>query len=200
MQGSMTVWGIVLAAGAGKRVGGPKALLMLEGRSFLAHAAAALSRPGVAGVVAVLGYDAARVQKESGPLSGGIDVDSVVNDAHETGMLSSILCGLEHAAARHADAVLVHPVDHPRVAAATVDRVIAALQDGGRIVVPSYEGRRGHPAGFSRAVWPALRAASPDQGARQVLAEHPDWIVHVAGDAGSISGVNTPEEYERLSK
>ena len=195
----MTVWGIVLAAGAGRRVGGPKALLRLEGRSFLAHAAAALSRPGVAGVVAVLGYDAERVRQAIGPIHD-IDVDYVVNEAHATGMLSSILCGLEHAEAQGADAVLVHPVDHPQVASATVDRVVAALNAGGRIVVPSYEGRRGHPAGFTRATWPALRAVSPDQGARQVLAEHPDWIVHVAGDAGSISGVNTPEEYERLSK
>src|SRR5687767_10513451 len=107
---------VVLAAGAGRRAGGPKALLTLEGVSFLARAVAVVSRPGVEVVCAVLGHEAARVEREAGPLP---PVDLVVNPAHESGMLSSLLCGLDHAEARGAEAVLIHPVDHPRVEAAT---------------------------------------------------------------------------------
>jgi len=62
----------------------------------------------------------------------------------------------------------------------------------------SYEGRRGHPAGFARTAWSALRLAPPDEGARAVLAAHPDWIVHVEGGPGCRAGINTPEDYRRL--
>lgn len=186
---------VVLAAGAGRRAGGPKALLTLEGVSFLARSIALLSRPGVDIVCAVLGHEATRVEREAGALP---PVDIVVNPAHESGMLSSLLCGLDHAETRRVDAVLIHPVDHPRVSPATIDRMLAALYQGARIAVPSWLGRRGHPAGFARETWPALRAAPPDRGARAVLADHPEWIVHVEGDPGCVAGVNTPEDYERI--
>jgi molybdenum cofactor cytidylyltransferase len=115
-------------------------------------------------------------------------------------MLSSILCGLDHAEREGLDAVLVQPVDHPLVEGETVDRVIAALQAGAAIAVPSYEGRRGHPAGFARAIWPELHAAPKTEGARAVLAAEPGRVVHVPGDAGSLRGANTPEEYELLKR
>jgi len=191
----MRIAGIVLAAGAGRRAGGPKALLTLEGGSFLARALSLLSRPGVDTVCAVLGHEAARVEREAGPLP---PADILTNADYESGMLSSLLRGLEHAEAKGADAILVHPVDHPRVAPDTVDRVIAALREGARIAVPSWSGRRGHPGGFARETWPMLRAAPPERGARAVLADHPDWVVHVEGDAGCTTGVNTPEDYERI--
>ena len=51
--------------------------------------------------------------------------------------------------------------------------------EGAEIAVPSHAGRRGHPAGFARSSWPALRAAPLDGGARTVLAAQPDRVVHV---------------------
>jgi len=76
-------------------------------------------------------------------------------------------------------------------------RVVAALAAGALVAVPSHGGRRGHPGGFARATWPALRAAPPDRGARAVLAEHPEWVVHVPGDPGCVAGIDTMEDYER---
>jgi molybdenum cofactor cytidylyltransferase len=67
------------------------------------------------------------------------------------------------------------------------------------IAVPSFEGRRGHPAGFARSAWPALRSASPGHGMRAVLHEHPDWVTHVAGDPGCLLDVDTPADLARLS-
>jgi molybdenum cofactor cytidylyltransferase len=89
-------------------------------------------------------------------------------------------------------------VDHPLVEVATVDRVVQALLDGALIAVPSRDGRRGHPGGFAREVWPALRGAPIARGARAVLADHPEWIVHVEGDAGCVAGIDTPADYARL--
>ena len=142
----------------------------------------------------MIGHQAGRVAAEAG-LPAGLTL--VENPRYGEGMLSSIQCGLEAAEAAGADAVLVHPVDHPLVEPETVDRVIAALAEGAVIAVPSHEGRRGHPGGFARAAWPALRAASAERGARAVLADHPGWIVHVPGGPGSLAGVNTVEDYRR---
>jgi CTP:molybdopterin cytidylyltransferase MocA len=188
------VLGVILAAGAGRRAGGPKALLRLEGRSFLAHVVERLRRPGIAGLVAVIGHQADEVAAEA----SAAGVGTVLNARPDEGMLSSILLGLGEAERRGTAGLLLHPVDHPLVAAATVDAVLQAMAAGARVAVPSFEGRRGHPSGWSRAAWDALRAAPPEAGARAVLAAHPDWVVHVPGDAGSRQGVNTAEDYGRL--
>jgi molybdenum cofactor cytidylyltransferase len=188
----MRIVAVVLAAGSGRRMGGPKALAPLAGGTFVERCAGLLARPGVAEVLVVVGPLGDRV---AALLPG---VACVPNPRADEGMLGSILCGLDAAEARGAEAVLLHPVDHPLVAAETVDRVVAALQEGARIAVPSRGGRRGHPGGFARAAWPALRASPPDRGARAVLADHPDWIVHVEGDPGSLAGIDTPDDYARL--
>jgi nicotine blue oxidoreductase len=188
----MRIAAILLAAGAGKRMGGPKALLDVGGTTFLAQAAGTLARPGVAPVIAVLGCEAERVRREA-DLPGELVV--VVNDAWAGGMLSSILAGLSAAERAGADAVLIHPVDHPLVEPACVDRVVAALHAGARVAVPSDGARRGHPGGFARSTWAALRAAPAKLGARALLAEHPDWVVHVAGEPGAFAGIDTPADY-----
>ncbi|HUG38507.1 MAG TPA: NTP transferase domain-containing protein, partial [Candidatus Limnocylindrales bacterium] len=191
----MRIAAVVLAAGQGRRAGGPKALLRIGANTFLEQTAALLARSGADLVIAVLGHQAERVREESSlPASTVV----VVNEAHADGMLASVLAGLDAADAAGADAILLHPVDHPLVSEHTVARVADALRAGALIAVPSHGGRRGHPGGFARAAWPALRAAPRSEGARHVLAAHPDWIVHVEGDRGCVAGIDTPEDYERL--
>jgi CTP:molybdopterin cytidylyltransferase MocA len=186
---------VVLAAGEGRRIGGPKALLRIGAETFAARACARLDRPSVQAVVVVLGHEAERVRREAGlPPAVGV----VVNARYrETGMLGSVRCGLDAAEAQGADALLLHPVDHPLTAVETVDAVVAALRGGARIAVPSHGGRRGHPGGFAAAAWPALREAPAAEGARAVLAAHPEWIAHVPGDPGCRAGIDTPADYER---
>jgi CTP:molybdopterin cytidylyltransferase MocA len=188
--------GVILAAGEGRRMGGPKALLRIGRESFLARVTTLLSRPGVSEVVAVVGHEAARVVAETQPSPALVIVE---NAGYRQGMLGSVLRGLDEAERLGAEAVLLHPVDHPLVAPETADRVISALLAGATIAVPSHAGRRGHPGGFARAAWPALREAPPERGARAVLADHPDWIVHVPGDPGCVAGIDTPEDYTRLA-
>jgi nicotine blue oxidoreductase len=186
---------ILLAAGAGRRIGGPKALLRIEGETFLARCARLLLRPGVFRLIVVTGHEAERVA------AAGVPAGSVqaINPAYaEGGMLSSILRGLEAAEAIGAEAALVHPVDHPLVTEATVERVVAALAGGARIAAPSFEGRRGHPGGFASSAWPWLRAAPSELGARAVLQDHPESVTHVPGDPGCLAGIDAPADYERL--
>ena len=192
---AMRVHAIILAAGRGARMGGPKALLTLQGETFLARVARLLRRPGIDRVTAVLGHEADRVQREAGLAP---DVAVVVNARYADGMLTSIVAGLEEAEGAGAGAVLVHPVDHPLIDPATVDAVVAALGQGATIAVPSHGGHRGHPAGFARGAWAALRAATREEGARGVLARHPEWIEHLPAGRDCLVGVNTAEDYARL--
>jgi len=185
---------VILAAGEGRRMGGPKALLKIGDSTFLARAAGLLARPGVAARIAVLGHEADRVEAEAGLPEGTVIVR---NPHYREGMLSSVLAGLEAAEALGAEGLLLHPVDHPLVEPLTVDRVLRALEGGAIIAVPTHGARRGHPGGFARRSWPALRAAPLDRGARALLGDHPDWVVHVEGDAGCVAGVDTPEDYAR---
>jgi CTP:molybdopterin cytidylyltransferase MocA len=173
-------------------MGEPKALLAMGSTSFLAHACALLDRPSVAAVVAVIGAQADRVRAEA-RLPRGVTV--VENQGWRDGMLSSVWRGLDAAESLGAGAVLLHPVDHPLVAAATVDRVVAALQGGAFVAVPTHDGRRGHPGGFGREAMGALREAPLERGARAVLSSRPDRVVHVEGDSGCVVGLDTPEEY-----
>lgn len=193
----MRVIAVLLAAGEGRRMGTAKALLRVGQESFLEACVRALSRPGVEGVVVVLGHQAERVRAL---LPATPAVTAAMNPRYRDGMLGSVHAGLDAAEARGADAILLHPVDHPWAEPETVDRVVAALAAGAKVAVPSYEGRRGHPGGFARAAFAALRAAPPDAGARAVLARHPDWVVHVEGGPGCVRGVNTPKDLARLQR
>ncbi len=192
----MRVAAILLAAGEGRRIGGPKALLRIGGETFLARCSRLLLRPGLERLVVVLGHEAERVCAFGGLPPAAL---RVVNAGYrEGGMLSSILRGLDAAEAIGAEAALIHPVDHPLVTELTVARVLEALAAGAAIAAPACAGRRGHPGGFARSTWPLLRKAPAQQGARAVLRSHAELIVHVDGDAGSIAGIDTRADYERL--
>jgi molybdenum cofactor cytidylyltransferase len=191
---AVRVAAIVLAAGEGRRIGGPKALLPIDGTTFLDHTCRRFVDTGLA-VIAVLGAEAERVGRET-RLPSGVCV--VVNEAWQSGMLSSVWRGLDAAEAEGVDAVLLHPVDHPLVEPPTIARVASALAAGASIVVPTWEGRRGHPGGFARAIFEEIRRASPEHGARAVVAADATRLVSVTGDPGCIAGIDTRQDYRRL--
>ena len=122
----------------------------------------------------------------------------VVNPDPSLGMLSSIQCGLGDFA-EPPDAVLVWPVDHPLVAPETVVAIIAAFKrENAPVVVPTYQGRRGHPVLFAARVFPELLAADRSRGAREVVHAHADRVELELGDPGVIEDIDTPADYERV--
>ena len=157
------VTGIVLAAGAGSRAGGPKALLRLpSGEPWLEVATRALLDGGCARVVVVLGAQERRARPLVPP---GVTIVVAPNWQH--GMSDSLRTGL---AAATGDAALVTLVDLPTFPAAVVRRVLDAEGDLRQAV---FGARPGHPVYFSSDQWmPAANSLVGDTGARRYLAAH----------------------------
>jgi molybdenum cofactor cytidylyltransferase len=183
---------VVLAAGESKRMGKPKPLLPCGDTTFLGRILAVLRTSEVDRVTVVLGAQAAAI-RASTDLSG---VDVVVNEDYRQGQLSSLIVGLRSVPAE-ADAILLCLVDNPFLTAETVNRVIGAFRETqSPIVIPVFEKHRGHPALFSRTVFPDLLDAPPEEGARHVVHANADKVLEIdVPDSTILVRIDTPEDY-----
>jgi len=158
--------GVVLAAGAATRFGGPKQVAQWRGVALVRHAAHAALAACPAGVVVVTG---AHAQAVAGALAG-LPLALAHNPRWAEGLATSLACGLG-ALPPGATACLVLPCDLPRVEGADLGRLAAAwAAEPGRIAAAWYDGHPGTPAVFPAAAWPELRALRGDAGARGLLA------------------------------
>jgi CTP:molybdopterin cytidylyltransferase MocA len=163
---SAAVVGVLLAAGAGRRMGRPKALV--EG--WLVGSLLALRKGGCSRVLVVLGAAA----EEARPLLEGYDVDLVVAEDWDQGMGASLRAGLEALQVdEHTTAALVSLVDLPDVGADVVRRLLERPVGSATLARAAYDGTPGHPVLIGRAHWAGVIAsAHGDQGARAYLRAH----------------------------
>ncbi len=181
---------VVLAAGGSSRMGRPKQLLHLGGRSLLRRAAEAAVAVG-GPVVVVLGRDPDAMRPEL----AGLPLTVVENAGWAAGMGGSIRTGMA-AVDPSARAVVVTLCDQPHVDAAAIRHLIAAFDAGGRpMAAAGYAGTVGVPAVFAPAVFDRLRTLDPAAGAKALLSG-PDVTV-VALPAAAVD-VDTPADYRRL--
>jgi len=185
---------VILAAGEGRRAGGPKAFQRwqdpVSGReeSFLSRVAGVALAGGADPVVAVLRpQDLERGRAEDPP-----GLRRVVNPEPGRGMLSSLGCGLD-ALPSEVHAVLAFPVDHPDVLPGTVAALIEACSmEGGGLWAPVYEGRSGHPVAVSISVFQGLpREDLPGGLAAWVRARGLQWLPVQVDDSGILRNRNT---------
>ena len=186
---------IVLAAGASVRMGSPKALLGFGGKTFLQHLVDVLRAAGVRDIRVVVGADAESI----GHSLAGYEVDVIVNHDWRKGQLSSVVAGLLGAPEENTEGILVCPVDHPLITARLIITMIAALETTGkRIVIPTFQGKRGHPALFSASMLDEIRRASSEIGLRQVICDHPEEVHELATDEeGVLLNIDSIADYER---
>jgi nicotine blue oxidoreductase len=184
----MRVAGLLLAAGAGRRYGMPKALVPYHGRLLVQRAADTLAAAGCAETVVVLGAEADRVR------AAAPDLPRTVNNPDWlTGMASSLRAGLAALAGTPAAAAVVILVDMPGVTPAAVRR-IAALAGPGALAIGGYGDRRGHPVLLGRDHWDGVTAsATGDRGARDYLRAHGDQVTVVpVGDVADDTDLDVP--------
>jgi CTP:molybdopterin cytidylyltransferase MocA len=203
------VAGVLLAAGAGSRLGRPKALVVVGGQSLARRGITLLSDGGADPVIVVTGAtgpDTDVTGLETGP-GGGTGtagrergVISVHNPDWPTGMGSSLAAGLRAVPAECTAAVLAL-ADQPLVGPQAVRRLLAAHAAGASVAVASYEGRPRNPVLISRQHWPEVIAlASGDVGARPFLRTHPGLVTEVeCGDTGRPDDVDSPEDLARVA-
>lgn len=180
------VAGLVLAAGAGRRFGGAKALVELDGARLVDRAVATLTAGGCEPVVVVAGAVPLVV--------AGARV--IENPSWRAGLGSSLRAGLAHLAGGPASGVVVLLVDTPWVGPGAVQRLIAAHAAGAVAAQATYGSAPGHPVLLGRQVWDDVAAlAQGDQGARGWLRAHHQLVVTVACDGtGDRRDVNRPRD------
>ncbi len=172
-------------------MGGPKALVELDGEPLVRRALRVLADGGCAPLVVVVGAAADDVRALL-----PADVHAVVAADWAEGMGASMRAGLAALAGLRPvpEAALVHLVDLPGVTAAAVARLGA---EAGPDVLrrAAYGGRPAHPVLIGRAHWAGVAAtATGDAGARHYLADHPALELVECGDIAFPDDIDTPEQ------
>ena len=194
------VAGIVLAAGAGTRMGQPKALLRIGGVPLVATAVHALQSAGCRSIAVVVGAAADEARALVPP-----PATVVVNPLWRTGIRTSLYEGLRALQHGSAGAVLITLVDQPGIGAEVAARLIAAWStapSGIVAVVATYDGMPRNPVIIARRVWAEVTIASgPDEGARAWLRMNPGRVLEVeCGDIGAADDIDTPEDLLRWER
>jgi nicotine blue oxidoreductase len=184
----VTIAGLLLAAGAGHRLGTPKALIHTPaGVTWAAHTGRLLLSAGCSPVVVVVGASADQV---AGELDSSVTVVRAPNWSE--GMSASLRAGLSALSSSSGAtvAVLVVPVDTPGLTTDVLRRV-SAHADRAALIRTTYDGTPGHPVVLGRDHWDGVIAsATGDQGARAYLKQHPPLEIE-CGDLADGADVDT---------
>ncbi|QFU87287.1 NTP transferase domain-containing protein [Amycolatopsis sp. YIM 10] len=182
--------GLLLAAGAGRRFGGPKALVEVDGEPLVRRALRSLSTCSPVYVVT-----GAAADEVAGLLPSSVSVVHASDWA--SGMGASLRAGLLSLSTVDASAVVVHLVDLPGVTGDVVCR-LAALAAPDVVARAAYDGVPGHPVLLGREYWAEIAdAVSGDAGARHWLAARDDLRLVECGDLGSGRDVDRPGDLPR---
>jgi molybdenum cofactor cytidylyltransferase len=185
--------GIILAAGASSRMGTPKALLDYRGETFLDRLIRVLGcvcDP----VIVALGYHAEEIRAQAHGRA-----QFVVNPDPSRGQLSSLQAALAEIP-DDADGFLFLPVDCPAAEPETVRRIVEAFHStDALLVIPRFEGRRGHPVCARRELISEFLALPAEGQAKEVVRGHAAHYLDTI-DAGVLSDIDDPEAYRILQE
>jgi molybdenum cofactor cytidylyltransferase len=190
----MPVAAIILAAGASRRLGQSKQLLVHGGETLLGRAIRLAREAGAAPVLAVLGAHAEMIRASVEPDGATV----VINESWEQGIASSIhagLCALDAGVL----GALILSCDQPRLTAEHLRTLIEnfTAQDESAIVASAYAGTHGVPAVFPRTAFPELLALAGDKGARALLLHPPCPLIALPFPGGE-ADIDKPEDLALL--
>lgn len=185
---------VILSGGASSRMSSPKALLPYQGRPFLEHLLEITAHREIGVRRVVLGAHAE-------PIAKAVDLKAdeiVINHEWEKGQLSSIQAALR-SLPPGTDGMVLCLIDHPLISGALVQDLIEQFYKARKpIVLPAYEGRRGHPVIFSASLYDELFRAPLETGARAVVWAHSAEIEEFqTNEEGCVLNLNDPETLNR---
>ena len=186
--------GILLAAGESRRMGYPKPLLTIDGKTFIEKISATMLSV-VPRLVIVLGAHADRIRRV---IARDDRIVIVENPNYSRGQLSSLKVGLD-AVQSDAAGALVHLGDHPMVRAESFRATVDSYERTRKLIVIARSGgHRGHPVIFDRSIFAELHNAPEDEGARHVVNTDASRIEYVdLDDPGINLDLDTPADLTR---
>ena len=186
---------MVLAAGLGRRMGGPKALLEWRGETLHHRALRCFRDAAIGTVVVVVNPEVDRALPPPHP-----DERRVVNvdPDQAAGMFASVRLGVAEALRLGSSGALLLPVDHPLVTPADLCVLSRRLKEGAAIVVATHKGQRGHPIGLSRAVMEEVIGVGDAPTLRAIVRRDAARVVEAPVSEGAVQGINTSEDLARV--
>jgi len=192
-----TLAAIILAAGESRRMGRPKALLACQGTTFLGHLLRVTAHPAIGIRRVVLGAAADEIQRAAALAPEAV----VLNQDWQKGQLSSLQTALRALPKDGTDGILLCPVDHPLISSLLVDKLVKAFRAKGKLIVmPTWQGHRGHPVIFAAKLYEELLSAPTEVGARAVVWAHqPDVYEMPTEEEGVVLNLDDPESARRAT-
>lgn len=189
--------GILLAAGESRRMGEFKQLLQLEGKTFVEHCADNLLASRLGEVLIVTGHRESEVRGAIGNRT----LRFIHNPDYHSGMASSIKRGVQ-ALSESASACVLALVDQPQIATSVIDLLIDTYEKSQPlIVIPTCEGKNGHPILLDLDLREEILRMDPEQGLREVVRSHSSQIARVEVSTSAVlEDFDLPEDYKRLLK
>lgn len=187
------VAGIVLAAGESRRMGRLKALLPFGNRTVIEQVLHPLLQSDLVSITVVLGHRA----EEIAAVLKALPVHLVTNPYYRDGMTTSVQAALRHITPRP-DAYLLALVDQPQLGITPVQRVLTAFNQTDKgLVIPTWNGKRGHPIILAARYRQEVLTLGPDQGLNLVTRGHPDDTLELPmSDDDILRDMDYQEEYE----
>jgi molybdenum cofactor cytidylyltransferase len=188
----LSVSALLLAAGSSSRMGQTKQLLLLDEKPVIRHCIDALLAARIADIVVVVN------EEYNGIVDTlrGLPLAIAVNTSHKSDMAESVKAGLS-ALSHSASGILICLSDHPLVRPETIEALITEhvnLPD--KIVIPCYNGHRGHPSLFPKSILQDLRCGGT---LRDIIRKEPYRVVLIdTGDEGVVLDMDTPEEFQHI--
>ena len=174
-------------------MGKPKRLLKFGDKTFLEQIISVLKLSDVVRITVVLGAEAETI-KNSVDLS---ETRVVVNKDYLKGQLSSLITAIKDTP-EETEAILLCLADAPFVSKEVVNKIVSKFgETNNPIIVPVFNGKRGHPTLFSKSLFNELLNAPQDQGARYVLYSNEEKVLEVEiSESGFLISIDTPDEYK----